>query len=98
MPDTRGDGRLRATKRSTRVSLAVVLLLAGGYAALDDIARRNSPVWDETHALFVSATNLAGVYNLDRYAWLKPFAPLDVVGGTIWVFDLDAIPDDRKWR
>ncbi len=50
--------------------------------------------------LFISATNLAGVYFTDprRYRWLWAQPPVDVVGGTIWVYDLDTIPAERKWR
>ena len=43
------------------------------------------------HGLFfVSSTNLSGVYLPDDpYAWLRRQTPLAVVGGTIYVYDLD---------
>jgi hypothetical protein len=43
------------------------------------------------HGLFfVSSTNLSGVYlRNDPYAWLRRQEPLAVVGGTIYLYDLD---------
>ncbi|MFN7973401.1 MAG: glycosyltransferase family 39 protein [Acidobacteriota bacterium] len=56
--------------------------------------------------IFVSGTNLAGLYYPggkrhefeDRYCWLKTEKPVEVVGGAIYVFDLDAVPAERRWR
>ncbi|MFN7973338.1 MAG: glycosyltransferase family 39 protein [Acidobacteriota bacterium] len=48
--------------------------------------------------LFVSATNLSGLYfEHDKYAWLRPFPPRDCIGGTIYLYDLDAIPEHSRW-
>ena len=53
----------------------------------------------ERGLLFVSATNLTGVYRGgdDPYRWLRAQKPIDVVGGTIYVYDLDAIPPEERW-
>jgi hypothetical protein len=42
---------------------------------------------------FVSSTNLSGVYvGRERYAWLRGRAPVAVIGGTIYAFDLKNAP------
>ena len=49
--------------------------------------------------LFVSATNLSAVYmHGNPFGWLRDRPPVAVVGGTIYVYDLDAIPPAERWR